>query len=109
MTKFQSQVHALFPSPVGSYSGFAHQNELQEKLLGLLTVDQIRRASTVKTHNCADVGASQAPHSHENSWISGTYYVCFEGGMHPSAFGAWRFNQAVPTVMAVEAQQQQRR
>ncbi len=42
MTTSQSQVHALFPTPVGSYSGFAHQDALQEKLLDLLTVDQAR-------------------------------------------------------------------
>ena len=33
-------------------------------------------------------GAVQAPHSHENSWISGTNYVCFEGGHAPIRF--WR-------------------
>ena len=140
MTTSQSQVHALFPTPVGSYSGFAHQDALEEKLLGLLTVDQARTNSQdpqlrhwfdsngggvleieepllqdLKTWildcslsfvqtvqgvqcdamqvisswcNCADVGAVQAPHSHENSWISGTYYVCFEEGHAPIRF--WR-------------------
>ncbi len=140
MTKFQSQVHALFPTPVGSYSGFAGQGLLQEKLLRLLTADQARTNTQapqlrhwfdasgggvleieepvlqdLKTWilecsisfvqqvqglrcdamqvisswcNCADVGASQAPHSHENSWISGTYYVCFEAGHAPIRF--WR-------------------
>ena len=140
MTKVQSQVHALFPTPVGSYSGFAHQDALQEKLLGLLTADQARtntqdpklrhwfdsngggvleieepllqgfktwildcsldfvqRVQGVRCDamqvisswcNCADVGAVQAPHSHENSWISGTYYVCFEEGHSPIRF--WR-------------------
>ena len=36
--------------------------------------------------NSAGLGASQAPHSHENSWISGTYYVCFENGHAPISF-----------------------
>tara|TARA_Y100000589_G_scaffold237160_1_gene224587 strand:- start:2 stop:676 length:675 start_codon:yes stop_codon:yes gene_type:complete len=140
MTTFQPQVHALFPTPVGSYSGFAGQDALQEKLLTLLTCDQARintqdpqlrhwfdvsgggvleieepLLQDLKTWildcalffvqqvqgiqcdgmqvisswcNCADVGASQAPHSHENSWISGTYYVCFEEGHSPIRF--WR-------------------
>ena len=45
MTTTQSQVHALFPTPVGSYSGFAQQDALQEKLLGLLTTDKARNNS----------------------------------------------------------------
>ena len=45
MTTTQSQVHALFPTPVGSYSGFSGQDALQEKLLGLLTADQARTNS----------------------------------------------------------------
>ena len=45
MTTTQSQVHALFPTPVGSYCGFAQQDVLQEKLLGLLTTDQARTNS----------------------------------------------------------------
>ena len=51
MTTSQPQVHALFPTPVGSYSGFAQQDALQEKLLGLLTADQARISS--QTLNCA--------------------------------------------------------
>ena len=117
MTIFPSQVHALFPTPVGSFSGFAQQDALQEKLLGLLTANEARtnsqdpqlrhwfdalrrrfgdrRTRTAELTwildcslsfvqrvqgvqcdamqvisswcNCADVGAVQAPHSHENS------------------------------------------
>ena len=137
MTSFKSQVHALFPTPVGSYSGFSGQDVLQEKLLGLLTADQARintqdpqlrhwfdasgggvldieepvlqdlknwilecALSFVQQVQClkcdglqvinswcnsADIGAIQAPHSHENSWISGTYYVRFEKGHAPIA------------------------
>ena len=36
--------------------------------------------------NCADKGASQAPHRHENSWISGTYYIAHEEGHAPIQF-----------------------
>lgn len=140
MTSTRSQVHALFPTPVGSYSGFAGQDALQEKLQGLLAEAQGRTNTqssqlwhwfdtsgggvleleepvlqALKTWildcsldfvvrvqglqcdamqvtsswcNCADVGAAQPPHSHENSWISGTYYVCFEVGHAPIRF--WR-------------------
>ena len=45
MTIFPSQVHALFPTPVGSFSGFAQQDALQEKLLGLLTANEARTNS----------------------------------------------------------------
>jgi uncharacterized protein (TIGR02466 family) len=38
--------------------------------------------------NWAEVGAGQPPHTHENSWISGTYYLCFEPGHAPIRF--WR-------------------
>ena len=150
MTKFHSQVHSLFPTPVGSYRGFAQQDALQEKLLGLLTADRARTNSQdpqlrhwfdtsgggvldieepllqdLKTWildcslsfvqrvqgvqcdamqvisswcNCVDVGAVQAPHSHENSWISGTYYVCLKKGMHPSAFGVLALSAAKPSL-----------
>ncbi len=36
--------------------------------------------------NWADVGAGQSPHSHENSLISGTYYLSFEPGHSPIRF-----------------------
>ena len=38
--------------------------------------------------NTAQVGGSQHPHSHENSWISGTYYLHFQEGHSPIKF--WR-------------------
>ena len=140
MTSTRSQVHALFPIPVGSYSGFPGQEELKLRLLELLGSSQARANTqdsklshwfdsigggvleledpllqTLKAWilNCAldfvvgvqglqceglqvisswcnraAAGASQAPHSHENSWISGTYYVCFEEGHAPIRF--WR-------------------
>ena len=36
MNNTTAQVHALFPTPVGSYSGFAGQEPLREHLLELL-------------------------------------------------------------------------
>ena len=41
-------------------------------------------------------GAVQAPHSHENSWISGTYEVCFEEGHAPIRF--WRHGALVQPI-----------
>lgn len=140
MNNTTAQVHALFPTPVGSYSGFAGQEPLREHLLELLQSQAGRLNSQdprlrhyfdsagqgvlalqepllqelqawilscgqdfvmrVQGYQCtglqvisswlnwAEVGASQPPHSHENSWISGTYYVCFEQGHAPIRF--WR-------------------
>jgi uncharacterized protein (TIGR02466 family) len=136
----QAQVHALFPTPVGSYSGFELQEELQHFLLNLVQTSQARPNSKdprlshyfdsvgqgvlaledpllqalqswilaagldfvrrVQGYQCeelqvisswlnlAEAGGGQPPHSHENSWISGTYYVCFESGHAPIRF--WR-------------------
>ena len=36
--------------------------------------------------NWANQGGAQSPHSHENSFISGTYYMCFEKGHAPIRF-----------------------
>jgi uncharacterized protein (TIGR02466 family) len=140
MHNTKSQVHALFPMPVGSYSGFAGQEPLREHLLALLQTEPGRYNSQdahlrhyfdnkskgilaqeepllqelqawilscghnfvaeVQGYQCdglqaisswlnwAEAGAGQPPHSHENSWISGTYYVCFEQGHAPIRF--WR-------------------
>lgn len=140
MTATTSQIHALFPTPVGSYSGFAGQELLREQLLDLLSRTDGRLNSQdprlrhyfdhagqgvlllhdpvlqelkswilncgkdfvtrVQGYVCdelqvisswlnwAEPGAGQPPHSHENSWISGTYYVCFEQGHAPIRF--WR-------------------
>jgi uncharacterized protein (TIGR02466 family) len=136
----QAQVHALFPTPVGSYIGFEQQQELQRHLLALVQASQARPNSQdprlrhyfdsvgqgvlaledpllqafqrwilaagmdfvtrVQGFQCeglqvisswlnwAEVAGGQPPHSHENSWISGTYYVCFEEGHAPIRF--WR-------------------
>ena len=138
MSQYRSQVHPLFPTPVGSYKGFSKQNEIKESLLDLLSSNEARPNtqdpnlrhwfdSSVKgvldledsllqalkswvlhcavdfvqeiegCHcnemqvisswcNCADKGASQAPHRHENSWISGTYYIAHEEGHAPIQF-----------------------
>ena len=138
MSQYRSQVHPLFPTPVGSYKGFSKQNEIKESLLDLLSSNEARPNtqdpnlrhwfdSSVKgvldledsllqalkswvLHcavdfvqeiegcrcnemqvisswcNCADKGASQAPHRHENSWISGTYYIAHEEGHAPIQF-----------------------
>ncbi len=43
--------------------------------------------------NCCDVGGAQAPHSHENSLVSGTYYLNFCEGHAPIQF--WRPAAAV--------------
>ena len=139
MSQYRSQVHPLFPTPVGSYKGFSKQNEIKESLLDLLSSNEARPNtqdpnlrhwfdSSVKgvldledsllqalkswvlhcavdfvqeiegCHcnemqvisswcNCADKGASQAPHRHENSWISGTITLLTRKAMHQSNFG----------------------
>ena len=133
-------MHALFPTPVCSYSGFTGQEPLRKQLLELIQIQPERQNSqdprlrhyfdsvgqgvlaqeepllqmlhdlilscalnfVTKVQgyqcdglqvisswlNCADVGAGQLPFSHENSWISGTYYVCFEPAHAPMRF--WR-------------------
>ena len=138
MSKYRSQVHPLFPIPVGSYKGFSKQDEIKESLLDLLSSNEARpnsqdpnlrhwfdssvtgvlnlNASLLQAlkswvldctldfvqeiegcHcnemqvisswcNCADKGASQAPHRHENSWISGTYYITHEAEHAPIQF-----------------------
>ena len=138
MSKYRSQVHPLFPIPVGSYKGFSKQDEIKESLLDLLssnearpnsqdpnlrhwfdssvtgvlnlndsllqalkswvldcTVDFVQEIEGCHCNemqvisswcNCADKGASQAPHRHENSWISGTYYITHEEGHAPIQF-----------------------
>ena len=138
MSKYRSQVHPLFPIPVGSYKGFSKQDEIKESLLDLLSSNETRPNSqepnlrhcfdssvtgilnlndsllqALKSWvldctldfvqeiegchcnemqvisswcNCADKGASQAPHRHENSWISGTYYITHEEGHAPIQF-----------------------
>ena len=140
MIQTNSHIHALFPTPLGSYSGFPEHERFHTHLLALLEQSPERINSqdsrlkhwfdsagssvlefddplirelkvwilkcaldfTVRVQgfqcgglqlisswcNSADVGASQPPHSHENSWISGTYYVCFEKGHSPIRF--WR-------------------
>ncbi len=138
MSKYRSQVHPLFPIPVGSYKGFSKQDEIKESLLDLLSSNEARPNSqepnlrhwfdssvtgvlnlndsllqALKSWvldctldfvqeiegchcnemqvisswcNCADKGASQAPHRHENRWISGTYYITHEEGHAPIQF-----------------------
>lgn len=140
MTQTRVQVHALFPTPVGSYAGFPGQDLFQQQLQAVLNQSEARSNSqdprlrhwfdsagssvlelqepwiqelkdwilkcaldfTVRVQgvqcaglqvmnswcNSADQGASQPPHSHENSLISGTYYVSFEQGHSPISF--WR-------------------
>lgn len=140
MSSTTSQIHALFPTPVGSYAGFWNQGLLREQLLlmvahadgrlnsqdprlrhyfdssgqGVLLLENpaiqdlkawivscgLDFVTRVQGYACnelqiisswlnwAEVGAGQPPHSHENSWISGTYYVCFEQGHAPIRF--WR-------------------
>ena len=140
MTSTSSQIHALFPTPVGSYAGFSDQDLLREHLLLMLSrvdgrlnsqdprlrhyfdscgqgvllledpiiqdlktwilscgLDFVTRVQGYACDelqimsswlNWAEVGAGQPPHTHENSWISGTYYACFEEGHAPIRF--WR-------------------
>ena len=140
MSAHQVQVHALFPTPVGSYCGFPQEQELQQFLIDLVKASQARLNNQdprlrhyfdaagqsvlalddpllqslqrwilaagldfvyrVQGYQCeelqvtsswlnwADTGGGQPAHCHENSWISGTYYVCFEAGHAPIRF--WR-------------------
>jgi uncharacterized protein (TIGR02466 family) len=140
VTSAERQIHALFPTPLGSYQGFAyhdqllalvleqleeaeaHQNgqdsnlshyydrsgagflDFQKPLiqelrswilqcsldfvcnaLGLRCDELIIASSWL--NRCA-VGGSQAAHSHENSLVSGTYYLNFSQGHAPIQF--WR-------------------
>ena len=140
MAATSSHIHGLFPTPVGSYIGFAGKDLLREQLADLLSLTNSRPNSQdsrlshyfdgagqgvlvlqdpviqdlknwilqcgydfvtrVQGYACnelqvisswlnlAEVGGGQPPHSHENSWISGTYYVSFEDGHAPIRF--WR-------------------
>ena len=138
MTETRSEVHSLFPTPIGSYRGFPQQKELKEHLSSIMEKHQGRKnsqdnrlihyydqdkggvlliddpllnalrvwilscgqdfISRVQGYRCeglqvisswlnwANEGGGQSAHSHENSFISGTYYICFEEGHSPIRF-----------------------
>ena len=53
--------------------------------------------------NCADVGAVQAPHCHENSWISGTVTCVLEGHTH-LLLASWGLSPAQPPYLSMAAE-----
>ena len=84
MTTSPSQVHALFPTPVGSYSGFAQQDALQEKLLGLLTANEARNSQDPQLRHWFDASGGgvlelKSPLQDLKPGFSIAHFLCAEG------------------------------